>query len=453
MFLNDGTKPRTTGPMDVEGRHVAVARPALTFGSHPRPTPPLRCRPENPMPLLPPITWPEFLRAGPYFEGAIGHGLEGEAVLDAAPLHRAAYFYNLFDGEVGNGGVIQYFFNQALYRAGFERAPAFVAENPVLAPALPFLREAHAAWESVAPAVRAAREAEEWPETLFTSHRDRFADLEGRFFKINHGIAQRLAADIVARPGDYFAFAPVPGVPERGVAHVVLWDGACRLRFEDGFPVGPNIFEARGGGCDVVWFSRDRTLMTCETGYGGARSRDWIHYPTQRSSRWYAAEDGSREIQPSLALWTDHGLRERFRPDGSPESASFSRNGVRIWSESNFDPDGTPGFRMEHRAEGDVAVTTWPGGAPNTESVDEEGGRRRFLRCLDEAGRDLAPGGTGRLRQPLGERGGRRHWREGALVDGYMEGVVRWMSSAPDGGDVREDERATYRRGVETRGK
>jgi len=151
----------------------------------------------------------------------------------------------------------------------------------------------------------------------------------------------------------------------------------------------------------------------------------------------------------TVALWADHGLQESFGADGAPEGASFARNGERVWSEANLHPDGTPGFRTDHRAEGDAVATFWPGGAVNTEAVDEADGRRRFLRCLDEEGRDLAPGGTGQLRQPLGERGGRRLWREGPLVGGYLDGVVRWMSSAPDGSDMKEDNRATYRRGQE----
>lgn len=400
------------------------------------------------MPRLPAITWPDFLSAAPYFQGAIGRGLEDGDVLDVAPLHRAAYFYNLFDGEISNGGVIQYFYNQGLSAPGFARAPDFVAENPVLAPALPFLRAVHAAWASVAPAIERVRGEAEWPERLFEAHRARFEALERDFFACNHGIAQRLAADIVARPHAYFTIAPLAEVPERGVAHVAL-RGGSRLRFEDGFPVGPNILERRRGGCDVVWFSRDRTLLTAETGYGGTRTRAWIHYPTQRSGAWTEAEDGSRQLRPTLALGAEHGLGERFRLDGSLESAAFSRDGRPVWSETGHGPDGIPSRRVAY--DGDTATTRcfWPDGALNTESVTEPGPvwRERFLRCLDPQGRDLAPGGTGRFHQALGESGGRRRWREGRLLDGYLEGAVRWMEAAEDG--ERETGRAIFRRGAE----
>lgn len=401
------------------------------------------------MPIMPAITWPDFLSFAPYFQAAIGSETM-ENVVEVAPLPRAAYYYNLFDGEVSNGGVIQYFFNLACFTPGFAQVPDFVAESPVLAPALPYLREAHAAWSSVAPAVEKARMEDEWPEELFQNHRERFAALERSFFEVNHGIAQRLAADIVMRPHEYFTIEPLADVPKKGVAHVSL-SGGSRLRFENGFPIGPNLLEQRNGDCDVVWFSRDRTLMTSENSYAGRRSRSWIHYPTQRSSEWTVMEDGRQSSNAKLAFWADHGLTESFRPDGSPESATFSMQGQRVWAETGLDRNGRPRMRIEYRPEGERALCFWPGGAVNAEWVSEAqaGWRQRFLRCLDAEGRDIAPGGTGRLYQVFDDHHGRRQWREGRLVDGYLEGVVVWMSSAADGTDIRENSRATFRCGVE----
>ena len=155
-----------------------------------------------------------------------------------------------------------------------------------------------------------------------------------------------------------------------------------------------------------------------------------------------------------MALSSDHGLAEQFRPDGTLESATFSLRGGCVWDESGYRTDGTPAvrntYRGENGADGQTTLSFWPGGALNTERVIEpaDDWRQRFVRCLDEAGRDPAPGGTGRLHQCLGEEGGLRRWRVGRLVDGYLEGEVVWMEAA-EGGEAQETGRASYQAGRE----
>lgn len=134
---------------------------------------------------------------------------------------------------------------------------------------MPFVAHVHAAWSSVESAVAEARKSDEWPEKLFEAYSEQFAALETAYFKINHEISQRLCADIVQRPHAYFAIEPIPDVPAKGIAHIVLRGGTHRLRFEDGFPIGPNIFDERDGGCDVVWFSRDRQLIRVRSAPAG----------------------------------------------------------------------------------------------------------------------------------------------------------------------------------------
>ena len=400
-------------------------------------------------PFLPPLTWPALLQTAPYFQSAVSGALTAETLPGAAPLPRAACYFDLFDGEVSNGGVMQYFFNRAFRTPGFEDVPASIAQNPVLSPALPFVAEVHAAWSSVASAVAAAHKSEEWPEELFEAHRERFDALETAYFKIRNEISQRLCADIVQRPHAYFAIEPIPDVPAKGIAHIVLRGGTHRLRFEDGFPIGPNIFDKRDGHCDVVWFSRDRQLLHAETGFMGSRTRAWIHYPSQASGSWHVAEDGRQTIEATRSLWERHGLSESFQADGSLEHAGVYRHGTAVWQDLAFDPDGKPRLRIENRPDGEHEIRYWPSGAVNTESITPEGGRERYLRCLDAEGQDLAPGGTGRLYESLARENGRLGWREGNLVGGYLDGVVRWLECAADGSDVQETNRCLYRNGEE----
>lgn len=73
---------------------------------------------------------------------------------------------------------MQYFFNQAFRDPAFGKAPEFIAENPVPAPAMWFVTDVHGAWDEVALDVIKARAKDDWPEELFTAHRDRFDALE-----------------------------------------------------------------------------------------------------------------------------------------------------------------------------------------------------------------------------------------------------------------------------------
>lgn len=396
----------------------------------------------------PVTTWGQWLASAPYFTSAIMESLDAERAAEAAPLVRAAWYYDLFDGEVSNGGVMQYYYNRALDTPGFDQVPAFVAQNPHLAEALPFVKEVHAAWAVVAPAVIAAQQKGGWPEELFAAHRERFEALENAFFAVNHRISQRLCAAIVQSPHDYFDIADIPELPARGVAHIVLHNGTQRLRFENGFPVGPNLLEQRNGECDVVWFTRDRRLLLAENAYAGDRNRSWIHYPSQTSGSWHFQADGRASHKASRALWIRHGLEESMDTDGRREQAAVHLQGEERISEGYF-PDGRVQYRREVHGREIRELRWWPNGALNTENVEGRDGRARYLRCLDEHGQELAPAGTGPLREFLGIDEGRHLWREGRLEGGFIEGELRWMSSEPDGSDAHATGKALYRKGRE----
>jgi len=222
---------------------------------------------------LPAIDWPTLLRRAPFFSAAIIDALCEEMPLGLAPPVRAVYDFDLFDAQASNGGVDQYFRNVLLERGGDPgRVLASIAHNPALADALPFVDEVHAIWHAIAPAYAAAAEREDEDgdddedaapscDAILAPYAERVEAWQQRFFAAHHAIRQALEADVVRA----FSIEAVRGLRGYGIEHVVLDDGAYRLRFNDGFPVGPNTLENEDGSCDVVWFSRDRTLLQAET--------------------------------------------------------------------------------------------------------------------------------------------------------------------------------------------
>lgn len=413
--------------------------------------------------LLPSIDWPALLRSAPHFSHSIVDALHTSGPDGFAPLVRAVYYFDLFDAQVSNGGVDQYFANVAAHLDDAGAVPGIIAANPVYAPLLPLIEEAHAIWNAVADAYceedddEDEEDEDEDENDLLAPHAERMEAIATAFFAQHHAIRQRLEEDIVRDPHRYFALAPVPGLRGSGVEHVALADGAHRLRFVEGFPIGPNVFENGDGGCkngcDVVWFSPDRTLLQCETaGFGGERSRHWIHYPSQASSSWTTGEDfmsgapqSVRNDRLALGLG-QHGLHEYFSAEGRRESATLHWHGEELCSE-HFYPDGAALLRCKRQGHGEHRLRYWPNGALNTESIEERDGRERYLRCLDPEGRDLAPNGTGRLHEMLSLDSAMRQWREGELVGGFLSGPLRRMASHPDGSQPRETERSFYKNG------
>ena len=398
---------------------------------------------------LPRIDWSDFLQAAPYFNAILIDAFDRKTAPTLPPLPRAAWYWDIFNGEVSNGGIIEYLFNQASSLPAFERVPEFLAEHPQLLDALPFVRATYDAWAELAPEIRSARERDEWPEELFLRHAPRFEALQDEFFKINHAIACRMHGAIVQSPRDYFEIEPIANLPAKGVAHVLLGDGRHRLRFKNGFPVGPNLLESDDGHCNVVWFSDDRGMVECERRDYGLHRRQWLHFASLSSGSMDFEGGRLRVQQDRLALWQEHGLNHRLSHDGRIESLELHLRGEELLTEF-FHDDGSLNLRIESVGEGRRRTRYWPSGALNVESVeDETTGITRYLRCLDENGVELAPGGNGRLFEVIEEDARRRLWLEGALVDGLLDGDVLRIERDVRKGIQREVSRARYVRGEE----
>ena len=382
----------------------------------------------------PSITWPDLLLAAPYFSSALVQAVSdsGIPLAELAPWPQAWYHWDVLDAEVGNGGVMQYLFNQAEHLPGFDQAAQRIAAHPVLAAHAHFAHTIHDAWLDVKPQVLATRASHDWPDQLFASHRVRFEALESAFYAINRSVACAMDQHMLAHVHDYFDIAPMPGVPPTGVAWVAC-DGRPhrgQMRFQDGFPVGPNVFERpSGGGCDVVWFTADRQLMLADRPdwFGSRRNRDWVHYPSGASASLHFDEAGRLASQETRrALWVAHGLSERYAENGRTQSTTLEM-GDQTLLRRHYHANGQLMLQETAEADGLRERRYWPNGQPNTESVkQDDAGPERYLQCLDESGRDLAPGGTGRFVQSTGDG----DYREGTLVDGRLDGPMTWYDAS-----------------------
>ena len=292
--------------------------------------------------------------------------------------------------------------------------------------------------------MREARSLDDLPSALFQRYAARFEALETAFYAISHTVRRLMEQHLLAHVHDYFDIAPLDEhVPAQGVAWLKCRGRGyrARLRFVDGFPVGPNVFErGKEGACDVVSITANRTLLQVDHSGKGASApgHTWLHYPSGASGR-LRFNDGRLQLQETQReLWYEHGLRETYRDDGKIESTVLALDHD-VFLRQHFHANGQPLLRATPQGQDTVETRWWPNGQLNTETTERDG-NTRCLRCLDEAGQDLAPGGNDRFVQTLGD--GRR--REGALKNGLLEGEVIWTDA-----DGKETGRAHFRGGRE----
>lgn len=394
--------------------------------------------------IRPTITWPGFLQSAPYFLSPFWDLLDYDNIDQVSPLVRAAHCYDIFDAEVSNGGVMQYLYNRTDLPF-FEKIPDYIAEHPLLEKVLPFIQQVHQDWLGVAPAVKAAQANNTWPEELFVDYRPAYDDLTKKFYQINHEISQLLCADIVQNPEEYFDIANIPELNSKGIEHIILQNGTQRLRFADGFPVGPNIFEYSDGSCSVVWFSEKRELLQVETPQ--TQVRNWIYYPSLTSGSWRFNEKHVASYQSTRALWEKHGNSETYNAQGIITNRQYYSYGQEVLFES-FTDSGQLFYRVETRNHQKFDTRFWPNGNVSTVSVKQPTGEILYLECKDENGQSLIDEkGNGEFKAFLALYDGKYFWQEGSLVEGYLDGKIDKFTSFPDGSNLQLIETADYRKG------
>ena len=68
--------------------------------------------------IKPKIEWHEFLSAAPNFTALLTDDID---MTQLAPLLRAAAYFDIFDGEICNGGVAQYFLIRRILCMGLHK--------------------------------------------------------------------------------------------------------------------------------------------------------------------------------------------------------------------------------------------------------------------------------------------------------------------------------------------
>ncbi|MGB0907447.1 MAG: DMP19 family protein [Maricaulaceae bacterium] len=270
--------------------------------------------------LKPTITWMDFLSAAPYFTSALDMAYED--MPKAAPLVRAILYFDIFDGQVCNGGVMQYFFNMAHMLPGFDKAAEYAAQHPALKTALPFMEKAHAAFDAVKDEVATARETNEWPEDLFS--KNNFDELETEFYAVNHHIRMDVYRAILENPQDYVNIRTNPSDEQ--------------LVFENGFPVGPNIIKKKNGDQRIVWFTPDRMhLEIDEAGWSldgsDERRRYWVDYRTKMGGSRDFKNGKLERFKTEKSQWYDHGVSQWFNEDGTIDSTTLTLDREKIASQ------------------------------------------------------------------------------------------------------------------------
>lgn len=394
--------------------------------------------------IRPPMDWQGLFSTAPYFTSALNDALNDDIdERELPPLYLAGLYFNTFDGEICNGGVSQYFYNQADYLPNFDRVPELLAAHPVLAPIMPMVNTVHRAWQDCAADVRAAREADDWPEQLFKQYASVFEQLENDYYAINQEVSQRLAQHIVQHAHDYFTMEHIAGVPDTGVAHISIHNNTQHFRFKNGFPVGPNVFEQRDGGYFMICFDDEINRME----YSDGTRQGWIHYPSLRSVDMNFYDDRHLELFKSeKAFWYRDGVREYFHHQGFITSSHIELGKDELCSRY-FYPNGQLSLSIIKQKNGELLQRYWANGQPNTHALRDENWNTRYFNCFDEQGKELAPNGNGQLIEIFSEEDGERVWAQGTLVNGRLHGDFIRYSTDLATGKVTETQREVFNNG------
>jgi hypothetical protein len=376
----------------------------------------------------PKLTWAAFLNGAPYFTTLLYDALDEDTdISQLAPNYRAALYFDIFCAQVSNGGVTQYFFNKSNSLPNFERAPEYVAANPIFAPVQHLIESAHAAWDVCKEDVLKAQNEDAWPEELFDQYADRFDALQTEFYDKYHEVAQRFCQALVQNPHDYFDMEMIDGVQAKGVAYINLHNNTKHFRFKNGFPIGPNLFETRDGLCKCVTFSDARTTMECTT----ENLSHYIHYPSLRTITKRFNEGALETISTGFAFWKDDGIDENYRPSGEIKSTTLSTNNEEMGSNYYY-PNGQISMTIEKQKHADLFTRYWPNGQKNVQYTQDKNFVERYFWCFDETGAELAPNGTGKVLMIYDENISEgRTWAEGVLNNGKLLGDLKRFEQHP----------------------
>lgn len=395
----------------------------------------------------PKITWGQFLDSAPYFIEAMWS--EDDAITpDYAPLVRAAAYFSIFRGEVENGGIAQYLYNKSTTLPHFAEAPDIVRGHPELKEIADLMLMAHGDKDMVRHYEEAFGDQNALIQTYIRTGKGgdtpityeekyrAFSDVYDELaWKMNDRALLRLQADILRRPHMYLDIQPPPGVIGVSVefAELESFGGIWEARFLNGFPTGPHLLSDEFGNRRIMRFSNNRMHFEFDHPVhreGEEPTREWFDFAADIGAVRNFKGGVLESVSDRRGIAREHGLRERYEPNGQSRAAAVFLNSVRV--EIDYpNREGSP-FKIS---------TPLPGGGTSTRkyfasgqlNVEQEHSRDspafHTKQCFDENGINLAPGGSGEYRElwAIIESGPR--WRIGRLVNGLLDGEVRYVNA------------------------
>ncbi len=374
----------------------------------------------------PKVSWAQFLEAAPYFMELLW-AEEDPLGPEWAPLVRAVAFADVFFSQVENGGVAQYLFNKASKLPHFSEAPEIVRQNSLLGNVAELMHKVHQ-YPAVHPELHAS--AMNFLRTGKVDYEEDYRAYTREFdFKVGAACERAIIDiqhDIVLRPQAYFDLWPVV---QNGTVEIPCESGAWRVRFVNGFPIGPNIQPDEFGG-RLFRFSSNRCYLEFDSIRVNAKpdvDRNYVDLVNGvRTTTSFS--NGRVDRVHSKIHSRDHGLSERYGEDGQPKYSGVGLNGMRIEMHRR-DLEGSPFTTWLPLPSGATSIRRYfANGQLNTERV-QHGTSSSYSQCFDESGMDLAPGGTGVFRElwSYDERGPR--WRVGKMVNGHLHGQLKYLEA------------------------
>lgn len=394
----------------------------------------------------PKITWGHFIDAAPWFVEAMW--TEDDCLgPEWAPLVRAVAFFDVFRGQVENGGVSQYLFNKAASLPHFSDAPDIVRQHPLLKDIADLMLMVHGDNEMVKHYVDAQHEQSEiatiylqtgeggdQPITYEEKYRSFTRVFDERAWKMNDAAFMRIHKAILTDPHLYFDIAPVREVTGRGIeiATVEGYSGKWEMRFAEGFPVGPNFQRDEFGGTRILRFSSSRMHLEFDHqrfSEDAEPAREWIDYTTGVSEKRQFKNGALETVGTKINFFSDHGYRETYEPDGRPKYSGMFLNDMRLEMHRR-DLRDSPFTIWRTLPTGERVIQRFFGnGQLNFEQVIMDDLPFVYRCCFDENGANLAPNGTGEFREVWAMTESGPRWRVGPLVDGLLHGEFRYLEA------------------------
>lgn len=396
----------------------------------------------------PKITWGRLLDSAPYFIETLWS--EDDALTpDYAPLVRAVAYFDIFRGQVENGGISQYLYNKSTTLPHFSEAPDIVRRHPELKDVADLMLLAHGDKEMVRHYEKAFKEQNQiirryittgeggdTPITYEEKYRTFSDAFDERALAINDRALMRVQAHILREPQAYLEISAAPGITGVGVefANLEGYSGAWEARFVDGFPVGPNFQTDEYANRRIMRFSTNRMHLEFDHRVfreGEEPTREWFDFAAGVGGERSFKNGALESLSNKRGLSADHGLREYYEPDGTSRSASVELGEVRV---EMYHPtrEGSPfTVTMPLPSGGKVRRKYFANGQLNIMQEYPGPWPFRTTHCYDESGADLAPNGSGEYRELWSMEDAGPRWRIGRIIDGLLDGEVRYIN--PDG--------------------